>query len=168
MINILTEVEIILCFALLLHFLIFFTVLSWCFLHVSFGLEFGTPFIIFILASSIRGNWRFGIDESSSFYEEIGNVLYVHNLFYFILFFYKRKCTHYSLFCWECAHYSYIVSERLCASEMYIIYLFFWLEGLIALLVFILRLSTFCLFIKNGSVNQWPKVFLDCHQKFVI
>ena len=52
---------------------------------MSFGLEFGIPFIIFILASSIRGKWRFGIDESSSIYEEIGNVLYVHNLFYFFI-----------------------------------------------------------------------------------
>ena len=26
---------------------------------MSFGLEFGIPFIIFILALSIRGNWRF-------------------------------------------------------------------------------------------------------------
>jgi len=58
-------------------------------------------------------------------------------------FFFKRKCT----------HYSYIVSERLCASEMYIIY-FFWLEGLIASLVFILSLSTFYFVSKNVSVNQ--------------
>ena len=72
---------------------------------MSFGLEFGIPFIIFILASSIRGNWRFGIDESSSFYEEIGNVLYVHNLFYFILFyFFIRGNVHIILYFAENVH----------------------------------------------------------------